>query len=192
MMPEIAPEIAELSPFETAFLAEYKSNGYNATRAYLAARPDVQYTTATVNSCKLLQEPHIVRAIQALQADTLKTAAINKQGLILKASSITDRAEDSEQYSAALKGVELQAKLIGAFEDDADSEQKYSKFLTVIQNNVVINTNNSKAEQQVDYRDIRRDYTALTGVAELTHQAHDPEFSARVSDTNHIQDHEQP
>jgi hypothetical protein len=181
---EIAPEIAELTPFETAFLAEYRSNGYNATRAYLAARPDVQYTTATVNSCKLLQEPRMVRAIQAIQSDALKTSAVNKQGILLRAGTVVDKAEDAEQYSAALKGLELQAKLIGAFEDDADSEAKYSKFLTIVQNNVVINTtNNSKAKQQVDYREIRGECAALTSVAEMTHQGHDPADSPRIPDT---------
>lgn len=55
----------ELKPREKAFVMEYLTNGYNATRAYLKAHPRASPETAAANGYKLLRNAQILAAIKA-------------------------------------------------------------------------------------------------------------------------------
>ena len=60
------PELSALKPSYQKFVREYVKNGGNATRAYIAAKPNVSNMTAGSNGPKLLGNTAVQRSIVAL------------------------------------------------------------------------------------------------------------------------------
>lgn len=120
----------ELDVLETQFVQEYFKNGYNARNAYLAIRPDVRKDWASAQGNKILRRPHVSRALE--DKKLALSSKIDKTSLVVRAGRIIDKAEVAEQYSAALKGIELQGRFIGAFESGEGDEEKYVQFITKI------------------------------------------------------------
>jgi hypothetical protein len=117
------------------FAKAYTTNGYNGGKAYLAIRPDVSPSAARNTACQWLQRPQVQEKIQ--QVLQSKTKKINKTSLLNDASRITTKAEQKEHLSVALRGVELQGRLIGAFDQ---SESDFNQYVTFMQSYTNINT----------------------------------------------------
>jgi hypothetical protein len=130
----------ELSLIESQVLHEYIKNGFIASRAYLAVRPDVDVNYASFKAGEILKRPHVAEALE--MAKRKFSVKVDKNALLVRTGSIVDKAEQKEQYSAALKGIELQGRFIGAFDSEEGDEQKYIQFITKIsgKNVTVINS----------------------------------------------------
>ena len=120
----------ELTPFEDAFLTEYQNNGFIGSKAYLALKPNVAETSAQALSCRLLAEPYIKEALK--ERTRAKQESVNKSTLVQDARRIMLKAESKAQYSAALKGVDVQAQLTGAYSQDEDDASKYKAFMVQV------------------------------------------------------------
>jgi hypothetical protein len=136
-----------LTPFEADFVREYRNQGYNATKTYLKLKPDVQENTAKVNGCMLLQRPAVALAVR----QPVQSSKTTKDKLILDAERVSGKAEARQQYSAALKGIELQGRFIGAFDSEEQDASVYMQFLSKLQaNNMTVNIGctTNKSEQK--------------------------------------------
>lgn len=132
----------DLTPFEEAFLTEYQSNGFIASNAWLAIRPNILKSSAETSSCKLLAEPHIKAALQERLKTKQDLVEVNKPILIKDARRIMTKAEDKGQFSAALKSVDIQANLTGAYSQDEEDSAKYTAFI----NQLTINMSNKNED----------------------------------------------
>ena len=109
---------------------------------FKACRPDTQDSYAYVRSAYLLKQPRVQEAIKSAEGALVVKSEVTKTSLIEKTSQIIDKAEIKEMYGAALKGIELQGRFIGAFESDEADEAKYVQFITKIsgKNVTVVNS----------------------------------------------------
>lgn len=128
-----------LSLVEQLFADQYAAQGYtNAGAAYLAIKPHVTKDTAQTEASIILKRAHVQEYLRAKPA----ASKITKEKLLTDADRITRKAEDKAQFRAALSGIELQGKLINAFDRDEGDESQYMLFLqkvTIGQVNVQIN-----------------------------------------------------
>lgn len=90
----------ELTAVQAAFVLAYTSNGYNATRAYQAARPQASKEVAAVNGHRMLRVDKVARAIRQLQARRFK------------------RWEMSGDEAAALTAISARADIRNAYDAD--------------------------------------------------------------------------
>lgn len=93
----------------------------NATNAYLKVYPNVSYDVAKSNSSKLLTKSNLKEIIQQRNEEILAKSEINavitKEKIISDIERISQKAEEKEQFSPALKGKELIGKELGMFRD---------------------------------------------------------------------------
>jgi hypothetical protein len=79
------------------------------------------YNAAMTRSSELLSEPNIKALInqreQQIQAKLRETTVITKEKIINDIERISQKAEEKEQFSPALKGKELIGKELGMFRD---------------------------------------------------------------------------
>ncbi len=126
--------MSELTHFQKAFVNEYTSNGFNATRAYLKIRPDKTYESAQATSSILLLN-HIVKAAVNNQIDKLNTKNIASRAyLITEAHGIGTEARSEKQLGVALKAVDQKARLNRLYDTEQPDLMNYQ---TLIQSLVV-------------------------------------------------------
>ena len=108
------PKLQGLSAKEKAFCEEYIRNGYNATKAYLAAY-DCEYSTANSQGSKLLKKPEIKQHIEVVQKAAFEEACINAERIALKLAEIAFAEKGDKDYnaSAQLKALDLIQKQLG-------------------------------------------------------------------------------
>jgi phage terminase small subunit len=112
----------KLKHTEEMFIAEYIKNGGNGKEAYMTVRPKASKETAKVNACRMLKRPGVQRALQDVRGERLEEAIASQEYLIHEAHEIGQEARQDKSYGAALKGVELKAKLNHVFEDSKESD----------------------------------------------------------------------
>lgn len=130
----------QLTPFEDAFLTEYINNGFIGSHAYETLRPGKAQSTNWTESSRLLNHEHIKIALQERLAERKEVAEVNKSTLIADARRIMKKAEKRHQYSSALKGVDIQANLTGAYSQDEGDASKYMAFMNKV--HIDVNVNN--------------------------------------------------
>ncbi len=81
-------EDTPLTELDIRFKQEYMLR-LNATRAYLAVRPDVAYTTASAQGYRLLAKPNVKKAIEAELADIKARFDAKKERIIEELCRIT-------------------------------------------------------------------------------------------------------
>jgi len=96
--PRSKPKPPPEPTLEEAFALAYIASGENATKAYLALRPDVLRTTAAVEGCKLLRNPKVARAVADARAE--RYAALEMQAdEAVALISLTARADIGDAYA---------------------------------------------------------------------------------------------
>ena len=118
------------------FAKQYVKNGFNGSAAYKTICPDCVMGTARNQAATYLQEPFVQEQIQALTS-VEKPGQIRKK-FIQKVNRITDKAEGVGQYSAALKGCELEAKVEGLFSQEEGDTAQYMQFFDKV--SIVVNS----------------------------------------------------
>lgn len=141
----------ELKYWQQQVLQEYLKNGENGTEAYAKIKPNCKSRTYLHNaSCKLVNSDAFQTALaEAKRAVTVSTD-VTKQSLLRDAARITQKAEEKEHFSAALKGNELQGRYIGAFDSEEESADMYSRLIQKISvKNLTINNTQINNEREM-------------------------------------------
>jgi hypothetical protein len=134
------PELAKLSLVETQFIAEYLNNGHNGLQAYLTIKPHVRPSTARVASSEIMQKAHIRAYVEAYKRSTIIKGELTKAQLLDHTKWGIETARSKEELSALFKGIECGARLINAYDIEADDVNKYIGLLgKITANNVQIN-----------------------------------------------------
>ena len=88
-----------LNSRERMFVEAYVLNGGNATRAYLAAHPDVKETSAAVEGWKVLRKPKVEAALEKRRAERYR--ALQMEGdEALALIAMRARADVADAYDA--------------------------------------------------------------------------------------------
>lgn len=119
----------KLKPFHKDFVREYIACGYIGQRAYLKLKPYVKPKTAQVEASKLLSLPIVKEELQRLSERRECSSLASREGLIQEAHRIGGKAEEEGAFGAALKGVELKAKLNRLFERDTPDMAGYQTLM---------------------------------------------------------------
>lgn len=82
MQSEVGYESAELEPWKERFCWEFVENGGVGYKAYLAAKPKVQDSTARVEASKLLTLPNIIARIAAIRKELRERYAVTADDLL--------------------------------------------------------------------------------------------------------------
>ena len=103
-----------LTAKEKRFCEEYITNGYNATKAYLAAY-DCEYTTANGQGYRVLKKPEVKEYIEELQKVAFSNACITAERVALKLAEIafSEKGDSDYNASAQLKALDLIQKQLG-------------------------------------------------------------------------------
>lgn len=140
----VSPSTHDLSPFDLQFVNEWLSNGNKGTDAYVSVRPDADRAYAAVQACKILQKIPVREYVAAIKGEMVKKVLLTKDTLIEYTQYGLEVAKSQDEIATLFKGVEVGAKLIGAYEQDQDDLSKYTGLLGRIKaDNVQININNN-------------------------------------------------
>ena len=140
--------MTELNEKEATFVNAYLTNGNNCTEAYLQVSPNVKRETARIEGSRLKRSPKVTRYLAehntALVQSGEEQSKINKKYLIDTAHWGIEKSKKMGELGTLFKGIEVGAKLTGAYTQDEDDETKYTKFIqkiSVKQMNVNIGKN---------------------------------------------------
>lgn len=104
----------ELTPKQRAFVAEYLVD-LNATQAAIRAGYSVK--TAKQTACENLAKPDVQAAIAELMKAREGRTEVTQDKVIADIRRVGKAAEDAEQYSPALRALELLGRHLGMFKD---------------------------------------------------------------------------
>ncbi|MHC4183789.1 MAG: terminase small subunit [Planctomycetota bacterium] len=96
---------------EEMFVTEYIKNGRDGTLAYMMVRPRAEEGAAAVISNRLLKKPVVQAALQEVINKKLDEATSRREYLTNQAHEIGKDAYKKEKNGAALREVEVKAKL---------------------------------------------------------------------------------
>lgn len=107
---------AKLSPKQEAFVTNYVTNGFNATKA--AIKAGYSPNNATPQAARLLTKANVKEAVERKQ-NLLQVQVEYSHADWLRDVQVTvAEAREAKSYSAALKGYELLGRHIGALTSD--------------------------------------------------------------------------
>lgn len=134
----MAPSL-QLTEFEKRLAEEYFKQGLTSGGvAYTTLRPDIVGPSARNAASAILKKPHVREYLSNLTALPKEEIPSIKRRFVEKVNRITDKAESAAQYSAALKGCELEAKVEGLFSQEETEGQQYMQFFDKV--SIVVNT----------------------------------------------------
>lgn len=138
-----------LSDREKAFVDLYAQNGFtNATSAYHTLHPELKRDIAGRIASEVLKRPRVRRYVDSLLLPAPEKVASAKDQFLKKVDRITTKAEGTEQFGAALKGCELEAKVRGLFSHEETDHAQYMQFF----DKVSITVNQQPQVQQQDVK----------------------------------------
>lgn len=116
------PADKPLSPKMQLFVEAYFANDYNATEAARIAG----YSGDNHNKMghELLSKPHIQAAIQKRAQEKIKEISLTEEYVIRKLVRTIEKAEQDNNLSAVLRGIELAAKNLGMLRDKVEHTGK--------------------------------------------------------------------
>jgi len=126
----------KLTHTDELFVIEYLKNGQNATKAYLAVRPDVNPRSASVSANRLLKKSSVIEAIKNEVDKRYDESIASREYLIEEAHEIGKEAREDKSYGSAIKAVELKGKLNKVFDSEEPEMQGYIKLMQSIAVNV--------------------------------------------------------
>ena len=109
----------KLTPKQERFVEEYLVD-LNATKA--AERAGYSARTANEQGARLLANVSVQEAIQAAKAKRAKKIAVSAEDVLRGVIEVTMLAREEGDLKTALKGYELQGKLIGMWRDKVEQE----------------------------------------------------------------------
>lgn len=138
-----------LKPSHRQFVREYRSNGSNATQAYMKAYPDAQYSTARSKGCELVAKENIKSEIDRQEDKRDCKDISSRQALLDEAHETGVKASEDGQHRTRLAAIDIKAKLSGAYNQDAPDLDGYRMLIK----DLTININPappSEGERQVE------------------------------------------
>lgn len=98
---------------EKLFVVAYFKNNYNGAQAVIEAG----YATKNAKQMafQMLQRPHVKAAIAGLGQKRMDEVTVSADYVLRKLIRTVEKAEQSDNYSATLRGLELLAKHLGMF-----------------------------------------------------------------------------
>lgn len=128
----------QLPEFDKRLAEEYFKQGLTSGGvAYQKLRPHVQYNTARTHASNILKKPEVQEYISTLSAPAKEEIPSIKKQFVQKVNRITEKAENAAQYSAALKGCELEARVEGLFSQEEGDTAQYMQFFDKV--SIVVN-----------------------------------------------------
>lgn len=125
--------IDEINDVEDKFLSIYMQNGFNATGAYVLAKPNVSYDAARVEASKLIQKPHVqkeleIRKMTLRNKENIELSFLvqNLKSVIYDVMSETVERDDNGRRTytpdrnSLIKSIDLLAKLGGHYINKVD------------------------------------------------------------------------
>jgi len=106
--------MARLTAKQEKFLAEYLEHG-NASRAYRAAYNCAGASDATIRreAHRLLEHPNIAPTLEEAREQAREAAGITLESHLQRLDELSRKAEDAEQFSAAIAAEVHRAKAAG-------------------------------------------------------------------------------
>ena len=141
----------KLTVFEKRLAEQYFNDGLKSgSAAYRKLRPNVTDESSRALASGILSKPHVQEYLDTLSFNPPETnvgeAHSIKKEFVKKVKRITDKAENKEQYSAALKGCELEARVEGLFSQEDTETNQYLQFF----DKVSITVNNVPASVRIE------------------------------------------
>jgi len=133
----------QLNDRERAVVKAYVNNGFNKTAAYQSVFPNCSYESATASGCQMLNQEHIKPAIAEETEKNISPLQDSKEAIVQEAIALTNESRTQKQFSAAMKGLDLRAKLGGYYDQDGEDATKYIAFIQQVTNNTQVNINKS-------------------------------------------------
>ena len=100
-----------------AFAEEYVVNGGNASAAYRHAyNTQARPHTIAVEASRLLADPDIALRVSALREAVSVHSSLTAAGVASQLQEIYRLAMEREKYGTAIRALELQGRMIGAFD----------------------------------------------------------------------------
>ncbi|MHA2219030.1 MAG: terminase small subunit [Candidatus Hodarchaeales archaeon] len=121
---------------EEMFVIEYIRNGGNGKKAYLAVKPNSSEKSAKVSACRLLKKPVVIDAIQRTSEKRYDESIASREYLINEAHEIGQDAFKKDKHGAAIKSVDIKAKLNHIYDETIDESATYSTLLQSININI--------------------------------------------------------
>lgn len=135
------PKNKRLSPLEKKLVDQFARQGFvNQSLAFRNLRPQTKASSSQAQASRILNRPHVREYLDSLNAPSSQEVLSTKKKFIAKVNRITDKAEGAEQYGAALKGCELEAKVEGLFSQEEGDTAQYMQFfdkVSIVVNNPV-------------------------------------------------------
>jgi hypothetical protein len=135
-----ADVLAEKLPLKLRrFCDQYARQGFtNPGAAYRFVNPKAAFETSRTKAYDYLKKPQVQAYLQTLSPPlSSQEAGAIKKTFLEKVNRITGKAENAEQYSAALKGCELEAKVEGLFSQEDNETNQYMQFFDKV--SIVVN-----------------------------------------------------
>lgn len=148
------PDSSKLSIHELSVVSEYLKNGFNAAKAYHTIKPHVSPDTAKCAGSQLINKSAVKEYIQTIKDSMAAKSELTKQGLIDYASYGLMIAKGREDIGVLFKGIDISAKLIGAYNSGEDDLSLYSSLISKIsgkniQINIGCNDNQAIPESEI-------------------------------------------
>ena len=119
----------KVSPFAKRLVEEYIKGGMrSAEKAYLILRPNVSREGARNSGCRILRDPFVKAYLTELVKPDEKAQASAVEKYIARTEAVFKDAREEKKHLAALKCIEIGAKLEGAFGKEESDMQQYLKF----------------------------------------------------------------
>lgn len=119
----------KVSPFAKRLVEEYIKGGMrSAEKAYLVLRPTVSRKGARNSGCRILRDPFVKAYLTELVKPDEKAQASAVEKYIARTEAVFKDAREDKKHLAALKCIEIGAKLEGAFGKEESDMQQYLKF----------------------------------------------------------------
>ena len=137
----------DLTNIEAQFVHEYLTNGCKAQKAYKTIRPNVTMDSAAVMCGRIMSRPHVQEYLANHKAELATKTTLTKSDLVNYASFGLNHAKETLEVGVYFKGIDVTAKLIGAYEQDEDDLTKYQGLIGKIKAdtvNVQVNINKNE------------------------------------------------
>ncbi len=109
-----------LNEFEINFLNIWFNNGFNATEAYLLAKPGVQYNTAKTEGNKLLTKPYIELEIIKRKLAIQSKSEIKLEDMVSKLKNLMYECIEDSDRTNLLKTIDTLNKMAGFYQQKID------------------------------------------------------------------------
>lgn len=116
----------DIPPWWEIFADEYLKNGYNATQAYLKARPNVAMATAKTESCLLLQNPNFRKLLKSKRQSASDKIEIDRDQWLDEMKDLAFAKDVKVEGATKHRALETLGRIAGIIQDKVDMRHSFT------------------------------------------------------------------